>query len=111
MEIYREDELAQRLTEAARSGRMLRVKLGMDPTAPDIHAGHTAALRKLRQFQDLGHKAVLIIGDYTARSVTRRARTRHGPCWNRNRSSRTADVLRAGRQDPGHVGREVRDTL
>ncbi|HPD46366.1 MAG TPA: tyrosine--tRNA ligase [Anaerohalosphaeraceae bacterium] len=67
VEIYREDELAQRLTEAARSGRMLRVKLGMDPTAPDIHLGHTVVLRKLRQFQDLGHKAVLIIGDYTAR--------------------------------------------
>jgi len=67
VEIYREDELAQRLTEAARTGRQLRVKLGMDPTAPDIHLGHTVVLRKLRQFQDLGHKAVLIIGDYTAR--------------------------------------------
>jgi len=49
------------------SGRPLRVKLGMDPTAPDIHLGHCVVLRKLRQFQDLGHKAVLIIGDYTAR--------------------------------------------
>ena len=49
------------------SGRPLRIKLGMDPTAPDIHLGHTVVLRKLRQFQDLGHKAVLIIGDYTAR--------------------------------------------
>ena len=67
VEVYREDELAQRLTEAAKAGRMLRVKLGMDPTAPDIHLGHTVVLRKLRQFQDLGHKAVLIIGDYTAR--------------------------------------------
>lgn len=67
VEIYREDELAQRLTEAANSGRPLRAKLGMDPTAPDIHLGHTVVLRKLRQFQDLGHKAVLIIGDYTAR--------------------------------------------
>lgn len=67
VEIYREDELAQRLTEAAKAGRALRVKLGMDPTAPDIHLGHTVVLRKLRQFQDLGHKAVLIIGDYTAR--------------------------------------------
>jgi tyrosyl-tRNA synthetase len=67
VEIYREDELAQRLTEAAKAGRQLRVKLGMDPTAQDIHLGHTVVLRKLRQFQDLGHKAVLIIGDYTAR--------------------------------------------
>jgi tyrosyl-tRNA synthetase len=67
VEIYREDELARRLTEAAKNKRQLRVKLGMDPTAPDIHLGHTVVLRKLRQFQDLGHKAVLIIGDYTAR--------------------------------------------
>ncbi len=67
VEVFREDELARRLTEAAAAGRQLCVKLGMDPTAPDIHLGHTVVLRKLRQFQDLGHKAVLIIGDYTAR--------------------------------------------
>ena len=57
------DELRARLA----SGRPLRVKLGVDPTAPDIHLGHTVALTKLRQCQDLGHQAVLIIGDYTAR--------------------------------------------
>jgi len=67
VEVFREDELAQRLTEAAQNGTQLRAKLGMDPTAPDIHLGHTVVLRKLRQFQDLGHRAVLIIGDYTAR--------------------------------------------
>jgi len=67
VEVFREDELAQRMTIAAKEGRQLRVKLGMDPTAPDIHLGHTVVLRKLRQFQDMGHKAVLIIGDYTAR--------------------------------------------
>ncbi|MEN6306582.1 MAG: tyrosine--tRNA ligase [Anaerohalosphaeraceae bacterium] len=67
VEVFREDELAQRITEARKAGRPLRAKLGMDPTAPDIHLGHTVVLRKLRQFQDLGHKAVLIIGDYTAR--------------------------------------------
>ncbi len=61
--IYSEPELRKRLE----SGRPLRVKLGMDPTAPDIHLGHTVVLRKLRQFQDLGHTAVLIIGDYTAK--------------------------------------------
>ena len=48
-------------------GRALRVKLGVDPTTPDIHLGHTVVLRKLREFQDLGHTVVLIIGDYTAR--------------------------------------------
>jgi tyrosyl-tRNA synthetase len=56
-------ELERKLEE----GRPLRVKLGIDPTAPDIHLGHTVVLRKLREFQDLGHLVVLIIGDYTAR--------------------------------------------
>jgi tyrosyl-tRNA synthetase len=55
--------LERRLAE----GRPLRVKLGMDPTAPDVHLGHTVVLQKLREFQDLGHTVVLIIGDYTAR--------------------------------------------
>ena len=65
--VYSPQELHQRLIDSAGSGTPLRVKFGMDPTAPDIHLGHTVQLRKLRQFQDLGHKAVLIIGDYTAR--------------------------------------------
>jgi tyrosyl-tRNA synthetase len=65
--VYTEAELAQRLSEAEKNGRPLRVKLGLDPTAPDIHLGHTVVLRKMRQFQDLGYKAVVIIGDYTAR--------------------------------------------
>ena len=65
--IYTQQELDARLTAAAKAGRQLRVKLGLDPTAPDIHLGHTVVLRKMRQFQDLGHKAVLIIGDYTTR--------------------------------------------
>ena len=67
VEIFTETELAQKLAGAAKEGRQLRVKLGLDPTSPDIHLGHTVVLRKMRQFQDLGHKAVLIIGDYTAR--------------------------------------------
>jgi tyrosyl-tRNA synthetase len=59
--------LAEKLERAGKEGRQLRVKLGIDPTAPDIHLGHTVALRKLREFQDEGHLVVLIIGDYTAR--------------------------------------------
>jgi tyrosyl-tRNA synthetase len=77
--VYPEDGLDQLLA----TGRPLRVKLGIDPTAPDIHLGHTVVLTKLRQFQDLGHQAVLIIGDFTAligdpsgRSVTRPALSR-----------------------------------
>jgi len=67
VQIFSEAELAKKLTEAAKTSRQLRIKLGLDPTSADIHLGHTVVLRKMRQFQDLGHKAVLIIGDYTAR--------------------------------------------
>jgi tyrosyl-tRNA synthetase len=59
--------LAQKLRTAQREGRQLRVKLGIDPTAPDIHLGHAVVLGKLREFQDAGHRVVLIVGDYTAR--------------------------------------------
>lgn len=63
---YSPGELADRMKLAAREHRPLRVKLGMDPTAPDLHLGHAVVLRKLRQFQDCGHKAILIVGDFTA---------------------------------------------
>jgi len=66
VEIFSEDELRGKLERAISENRPLRVKLGVDPTAPDIHLGHTVVLNKLRQFQDLGHWAVLIIGDFTA---------------------------------------------
>ena len=66
-EILPEGGLLQRLRLAAGEKRPLRVKQGFDPTAPDIHLGHTVGLRKLRQFQDLGHQVVLIVGDYTGR--------------------------------------------
>ncbi len=65
--IYNEQELRQKLEDSRKDGRPLRVKLGMDPTAPDIHLGHTVVLQKMRQFQDCGHRAVLIIGDFTSR--------------------------------------------
>ena len=73
----------KQLLEKLKLGRPLRIKLGVDPTAPDIHFGHTVALEKLRQFQQLGHQAVLLIGDFTAtigdpsgRSATRPPLTR-----------------------------------
>jgi len=67
VEVYTEAELSEKLVQAKKEGRQLRIKLGLDPTSTDIHLGHTVVLRKMRQFQDIGHKAVLIIGDYTAR--------------------------------------------
>jgi len=59
------DELKNKLERSIKSGKSLRIKQGFDPTAPDIHLGHTVGIRKLRQFQDLGHQVVVIIGDYT----------------------------------------------
>ncbi len=67
VDVLPEGALEAKLDLAERERRPLRVKLGVDPTAPDIHLGHTVVLNKLRQFQDAGHVAVLIIGDYTAR--------------------------------------------
>src|SRR6516225_2641177 len=65
-QIVPEDELRQKLERSVKSGQPLRVKYGIDPTGIDVHLGHTVPLRKLRLFQELGHKAVLIIGNYTA---------------------------------------------
>ena len=58
-------EIREKFCEAEREGRPLRIKLGLDPSAPDIHIGHSVVLRKIRQLQDMGHVAVIIIGDYT----------------------------------------------
>lgn len=67
VEILPREELLKKLEKSLRDGKPLRIKLGLDPTAPDIHLGHTVVLNKLRQFQDLGHEVHLIIGDFTAR--------------------------------------------
>ena len=66
-DLISEEDLKEKLKEAAKEDRPLRVKLGLDPTAPDIHLGHTVVLKKLKQFQDLGHEVYLIIGDFTGR--------------------------------------------
>ncbi len=82
-EIISVEDLKRKLEISQESGKPLTVKLGLDPTAPDIHLGHTVVLRKIKQFQDLGHKAVIIIGDFTGmigdptgRSKTRKQLTR-----------------------------------
>jgi len=82
-EIIRESDLRAKLEKSRTTGKPLRVKLGMDPTAPDLHLGHTVVLRKLKHFQDLGHTAIFLIGDFTGmigdptgRSATRPPLTR-----------------------------------
>lgn len=80
--IIDEKDLKEKLEKAEKEGRQLTVKLGLDPTAPDIHLGHTVVLRKMKQLQDLGHKVVILIGDFTGKigdptgkSATRKALT------------------------------------
>src|SRR5256885_12922691 len=82
-EIIRESELREKLEKSRQSGKPLRVKAGFDPTAPDLHLGHTVLIRKLKHFQDLGHTVIFLIGDFTGmigdptgRSVTRPPLTR-----------------------------------
>lgn len=82
-ELLIEAEFAQKLARSERSGQPLRIKLGLDPTAPDLHLGHTVVLNKLRQLQDLGHQVIFLIGDFTSmigdpsgRNVTRPPLTR-----------------------------------
>jgi tyrosyl-tRNA synthetase len=65
-EVIREDELKAKLEKSIATGKPLRVYLGVDPTAPDIHLGHTVVLRKLKHFQDMGHTAIFLIGDFSA---------------------------------------------
>jgi len=82
-ELLIESEFAQKLAQSERNGQPLRIKLGLDPTAPDLHLGHTVVLNKMRQLQDLGHTVIFLIGDFTSmigdpsgRNLTRPALTR-----------------------------------
>lgn len=65
VDLIREQDLRKKLERSAKTGKPLRVKLGLDPTAPDIHVGHTVVIRKLKAFQDLGHTVIFLIGDFT----------------------------------------------
>src|SRR5213593_2093800 len=83
VEIIREQELVDKLKSAQKTGKPLRVKAGFDPSAPDIHLGHTVLARKMKHFQDLGHTAIFLVGDFTAligdpsgRSATRKQLTK-----------------------------------
>src|SRR6202161_681195 len=82
-EIIHERELRERLENSFKTGKPMRVKAGFDPTAPDLHVGHTVLIRKLKHFQDLGHTVIFLIGDFTGmigdpsgRNVTRPPMTR-----------------------------------
>ena len=99
-EIIQVDELLEKL----RSGRPLRVKAGFDPTAPDLHLGHTVLINKLKVFQDLGHEVIFLIGDFTGmigdptgKNVTRKPLTPGQKAWAR------AQAKAAGRRYPNLI--------
>jgi tyrosyl-tRNA synthetase len=93
-EIIPEEDLRERLAEAAKAHRPLRVKLGFDPTAPDLHLGHTVVLRALKRFQDLGHTVIFLIGDMTALIGDPSGRNATRPPMTREAINRNAETYK-----------------
>ena len=94
-EIIREAELRAKLEKSRATGKPLRVKLGMDPTAPDLHLGHTVVLRKLKHFQDLGHTAIFLIGDFTGMIGDPTGRSATRPPLTREQIEQNAETYKA----------------
>ena len=94
-EIIREADLRAKLEKSRSTGKPLRVKLGMDPTAPDLHLGHTVVLRKLKHFQDLGHTAIFLIGDFTGMIGDPTGRSATRPPLTREQIEENADTYKA----------------
>jgi tyrosyl-tRNA synthetase len=94
-EIIREAELRAKLEKSRAAGKPLRVKLGMDPTAPDLHLGHTVVLRKLKHFQDLGHTVIFLIGDFTGMIGDPTGRSATRPPLSREQIEQNAETYKA----------------
>jgi tyrosyl-tRNA synthetase len=94
-EIIRESDLRAKLEKSRTSGKPLRVKLGMDPTAPDLHLGHTVVLRKLKHFQDLGHTVLFLIGDFTGMIGDPTGRSATRPPLTREQIDQNAETYKA----------------
>ncbi len=94
-ELIREDELRERLARSEKTGRPLRVKAGFDPTAPDLHLGHTVLLRKMKHFQDLGHTVIFLIGDMTGLIGDPTGRNTARPPMTRDEINRNAETYKA----------------
>ena len=95
VDVVRRDELATRLSHALENRRPLIVKVGFDPTAPDLHLGHTVLIRKMKQFQEFGHRVVFVIGDFTALIGDPTGRSRTRPPLTRDEIARNADTYTA----------------
>jgi tyrosyl-tRNA synthetase len=94
-EIIRESDLRAKLEKSRATSKPLRVKLGMDPTAPDLHLGHTVVLRKLKHFQDLGHTAIFLIGDFTGMIGDPTGRSATRPPLSREQIEQNAETYKA----------------
>ena len=94
-EVIRESELRERLEKSINTGRPLRVKAGFDPTAPDLHLGHTVLIRKLKHFQDLGHTVIFLIGDFTGMIGDPTGRSATRPPLSRADIERNAETYKA----------------
>ena len=94
-EIIRESDLRDKLQKSRASGKPLRVKLGMDPTAPDLHLGHTVVLRKMKHFQDLGHTVIFLIGDFTGMIGDPTGRSATRPPLSREEIEQNAETYKA----------------
>jgi tyrosyl-tRNA synthetase len=94
-ELIREDELRERLLSSAKEDRPLRVKAGFDPTAPDLHLGHTVLLRKMKHFQDLGHTVIFLIGDMTGLIGDPTGRNLTRPPMTRDEINKNAETYKA----------------
>ena len=93
-ELIREEDLRQRLVAAEKEGRPLRIKVGFDPTAPDLHLGHTVLLREMKHFQDLGHTVMFVIGDGTAKIGDPTGRNAARPPMTREEIERNSETYR-----------------
>jgi tyrosyl-tRNA synthetase len=94
-DLIREDELRERLIQSEKTGRPLRVKAGFDPTAPDLHLGHTVLLRKMKHFQDLGHTVIFLIGDMTGIIGDPTGRNTARPPMTREEINRNAETYKS----------------
>ncbi|MFZ0428234.1 MAG: tyrosine--tRNA ligase [Acidobacteriota bacterium] len=94
-EVISREELRQKLVESRESGRPLTVKVGFDPTAPDLHLGHTVLLRKMRNFQDLGHRVIFLIGDFTGMIGDPSGRNKTRPPMTREEVLANAETYKA----------------
>src|SRR5271157_3503762 len=94
-EIIRESDLRERLENSRQSGKPMRVKAGFDPTAPDLHLGHTVLIRKLKHFQDMGHTVIFLIGDFTGLIGDPSGRSATRPPLSREQIDRNAETYKA----------------